>query len=67
MRCSDFFFNCVLLLYYKCHKMNFKRGASYADSPGWIKNIKATINRVNKKGKRCFHYAVAIELEHEEV
>ena len=53
MRCSDFFFNCVLLLYYKC--------------PGWIKNIKATINRVNKKGKRCFHYAVAIELEHEEV
>ena len=47
--------------------MNFKQGASYADSPGWIKNIKATINRVNKKGKRCFHYAVAIELEHEEV
>ena len=42
--------------------MNFKRGASYADSPGWIKNIKATINPVNKKGKRCFHYAVTIEL-----
>ena len=33
MRGSDFIFDCVYLLYYKCHKTNFKRGGSYIDSP----------------------------------
>ena len=33
MRRSDFIFDCVHLLYYKCHKINFKRGGSYIDSP----------------------------------
>ena len=28
----------------KCHKVNFKRGGSYNDSPDWIKKKKATIN-----------------------
>ena len=27
MRDSDFIFYCVYLLYYKCHKINFKQGA----------------------------------------
>ena len=67
MRSSDFFFNCIHLLYYKCHKMNFKRGALYIESPGWIKNIKATVNPVNKKGNRCFQYAVTIALNLEEI
>ena len=26
MRGSDFIFDCVHLLYYECHKINFKRG-----------------------------------------
>ena len=43
MRGSDFIFNSVQLIYYKCHKVNFKGGGSYIDSPGWIKNRKATI------------------------
>ena len=34
---SDFIFDCVYLLYYKCHKINFKWGGSYIDSPGWTK------------------------------
>ena len=38
MRASDFIFNCVHLLYYKCHKINFKWSGSYIDSPDWIKN-----------------------------
>ena len=33
MRRSDFIFDCVHLLYHKCHKINFKRGGSYIDSP----------------------------------
>ena len=40
----DFFFDCVNLLYYKCHKVNFKHGLSYIDSPDWIKKEKATKN-----------------------
>ena len=33
MRASDFIFDSVQLLHYKCHKINFKRGGSYIDSP----------------------------------
>ena len=28
---------CVNLLYYKCNKINFKRGGSYIDYLDWIK------------------------------
>ena len=34
---SDFILDLVKILYYKCHKMNFKRDGSYIDSPDWIK------------------------------
>ena len=44
MRGSGFSFDSVQLLYYKCHKVNFKRGGSYIDSPDRIKQKKATIN-----------------------
>ena len=37
MRGSDFIFDCVNLLYNNCHKINFKCGGSYIDSPDWIK------------------------------
>ena len=37
---SDFIFNSVELLYYKYHKINFKCGGSYIDSPDWIKRKK---------------------------
>ena len=29
---SDYIFDCVHLLYYKCHLINFKRVGSYVDS-----------------------------------
>ena len=45
MKGQDFIFDCVHLLYYQCHKINFKRGGSYIDSPDSIKNKKRkTIN-----------------------
>ena len=47
MRDSDFIFDCVYLLYYKCHKINFKSVGSYIDSTDSIKNKKAKI--INKK------------------
>ena len=48
MNGSDFVLESVHLLYYKCHKMNLNRGGSYRDSYDWIKNEKATVNRINK-------------------
>ena len=33
MRRSDFIFDSVQQMYYKCHKVNFKFGGSYIDSP----------------------------------
>ena len=47
MRGSDFIFDDVNLLYYKCHKINFKRGGSYIDSSDWLKMEKVTINLKN--------------------
>ena len=61
------FFDCAHLLYHKFHKTNFKRGGSYVDSPDWIKNKKATINPIDKKDNKCFQYALAVVLNHEEI
>ena len=44
MKDSDFVFDYVNLLYYKCLKINPDRGGSYIDSPDRIKNKKGTIN-----------------------
>ena len=64
---SESVFDYVQLLYYKCHKINLNRYWSYIDSPNWIKNKKSTINPINKKDNKCFHYAVTVALNHEEI
>ena len=46
MRGSEFVFNYVHSLYYKCHEIDPDCGRSYLDSPDWIKNKK------NKKQSR---------------
>ena len=61
MRGRDFVFDSVELLYHKCHKINFKCGGSYIDSPNWIKKKKAIINPKNEDDK-CFHYATTVAL-----
>ena len=45
---SDFVFDNVYLLYYKCHKKNPIHGGSYIGSPDTIKSKKATINPIKK-------------------
>ena len=67
MRSSDFAFDDIQLLYYKCHKINLNRGGSYMDSPDWIKNKKATTNPINKKDNKCFQYTVTVTLNYEEI
>ena len=68
MKGSEFVFHYVQLLYYKCHKINPNCGGSYIDSRNSIKNEKnTTINTINKKCNKCFQYAVAVTLNHEEI
>ena len=64
---SEFAFDYVHLLHYKCHKINPNRGGSYIDSHDWIKHKKATINPINKKDNKCFQYAVTVMLNYEEI
>ena len=66
MKGSDLIFDSVEPMYYKCHKVNFKRVGSYFYSPDWIKNKKATINPKNE-GDKCFQYAATIALNYEEI
>ena len=40
MKSSEFVFDYVNLMHYKCHKINPNRGGSYVDSPDWIKTKK---------------------------
>ena len=37
MKDSEFVFDCVQFLYYKCHQIILYRGGSYIDSPDWIR------------------------------
>ena len=67
MEVSEFVFDYVQLLYYKCHKISLNRGGSYKDSTVWIKNKKATIKPINKKDNKCFQYIVTATLNQEEI
>ena len=50
---KEFTFNSVQLMYYKYHKVNFRRAVSYIDSPDWIKKKKETINPKKKMFSIC--------------
>ena len=67
MKGSNFLGDCVHLLYWKCHKINFKQIGLDIDSPAWIKNEKAIINSINKEDKKCFQHAATVALNYEEI
>ena len=52
MEGSEFVFDYVHLLHFKCHKINLSHGGSYIDSPDLIKNKIATVNHINKKDNK---------------
>ena len=66
MKGSDFIFDSVQLMYYKYRKVNFKRGGSYIDYPGWRKKKNATINSTNTDDI-CFQYAATVALNYKEI
>ena len=68
MRGSDFIFGCVNLIYYKWHKIRFKRGRSLIeiDSLDWLKKKKATINP-KYYDDRYFQHVATIVHDFEEI
>ena len=40
MKGSDLSFDSVQIMYYKCHKVNFRHGGSHTDSSAWMKKKK---------------------------
>ena len=63
---SGFILDSVDLLQYKLNKINLKRPRSNTDSPKWLRNKKATINRKNNDDKR-FQYALTVSLNHQNI
>ena len=66
MRGSDFIFDSVQHMYYKCHKVNFKRRGLYIDSPDWIEIKTATIYSKNDDHK-CVQYTTTVALNYEKI
>ena len=57
-----------LMVFFYCItdvKKGLNRGASYTDSPHWIK-IKWTINPINND-KKCLRYFATVTINHEEI
>ena len=53
MKGSDYIFDFIDLLYYKCHKINLNRTGSYIDTTDWLRKEKSIINSINGNNK-CF-------------
>ena len=47
----DSIFDSVQVMYDKCHRVNFRHGGSYIDSPDWIKKEKNS----NKSDENAFN------------
>ena len=61
MRGLQFEFDGINFFYYSLNKTSIYRGATYIDSPKWLKDKKSIINPKNNDDK-CFQYAVTLAL-----
>ena len=53
---SNFVFDGIDGLHYKCNKISLNHDRSYINSSQWLKNKKATINPKNNSHAMCFRY-----------
>ena len=66
MKGSEFVFDYIHLLYYRCHEINPNRDGVYINFPDWTKiKTQQQINSINKKCNKCFQYPVTVALNHE--
>ena len=49
------------------HKIDLKRGASYIETPEWLKNKKCVINPKNENDVYCFMHAITIAIYNKEL
>ena len=63
MRGSDFVFDSIDEMHYKCNKISLNHSSLYIGSSEWIKNKKAIINPKNNNDK-CFQYTIISALNH---
>ena len=66
-RGSEFIHKYVDLLYYNLHKISLRKDKSYIKSPEWLENERAAINPKDKKDDKCFHYALSLALNHQNI
>ena len=64
MKRVEFVFDCVHLLYCKCHKTIPNRGGPYIDFSNRIKTKKIIVNSINKKDNNYFQYASKVASNH---
>ena len=64
---SSFVFESVEECNIHFHKIDLRRGASYIESPDWLKNKKCTINPKNENDVYCFMYSITAGLYHDEI
>ena len=65
MKHSDFIFDCVNLMHFKCHKIDLNCGGLHIDSLDVMKIKKVTINPTNDD--RCFQDGATVTLDHEKM
>ena len=66
MKGSEFVFDSIELLHYKCHTISLNCDWSYVDSPKCLKSKKAAVDPKNIDDK-CFQYAIAVVLNHKNI
>ena len=64
---SNYTFESVDMLGIHFHDIKLKRGKSYIESPKWLADKKATINRKKIKDNKHFQYAITVALYHREI
>ena len=66
MKGSDFVYSGINYLYYDLNKVSISKGGSYIESPKWLKDKKAIINKKNEDFK-CFQYATTLALNFDKI
>ena len=66
-RDSGLVFEGVESMTYDINKTIINRSGSYIESPTWLKSKKCTINPQNQNDNNCFHYAVTVAMNYDEI
>ena len=66
MKGSDFVYRGINYFYYDLNRVSICKGGSYIESPKWLKDKKATVNKKNDDFK-CFQYAITLALNFDKI